>query len=478
MVSHAEDPKPWDVLGQAPRVLDPEDFDAEDMSGIEGERVAKALARAGVASRREVERLIEAGRVRLNGMVLTTPAVKVAPDDILTVDGQVVAEAEPTRMWRYHKPVDLVTTHKDPQGRPTVFDALPKDMPRVISVGRLDINSEGLLLLTNDGALARSLELPSSGWSRTYRARAYGDTTQEKLDRLLNGVTVEGVKYGPVTARLDKMREGARHTNVWITVTLAEGKNREVRRVLESLGLKVNRLIRLSYGPFQLGTLPAGMAEEIGPRVIREQLSAHISPENLPLGAGGPPVAILAPTPGGDDYRNVAKEGPRPVPQGRRPTADSIPSAIRSASSELVPEKVGPLKKKPGWARAKPKKNPHKVVTTKGSSAKSSPRAEGRSEASKAGVKHYRAAPPKGATLIDRKPGVPKPGAARPAGPKAAMGKAAMGKSSSARPGPAEPVAVKPRVAQKSFSKAGARPSPTPGSRPSRPPASGGRPKR
>ena len=390
------------------------------MSGIEGERVAKALARAGVASRREVERYIEAGRVRLNGHVLTTPAVKVAPGDILTVDGQVVADAEPTRMWRYHKPVDLVTTHKDPQGRPTVFEALPPELPRVISVGRLDINSEGLLLLTNDGALARALELPSSGWNRTYRARAYGDTTQDKLDRLLKGVTVEGVKYGPITAKLDKVREGKRHTNVWITVTIAEGKNREVRRVLESLGLKVNRLIRLSYGPFQLGTLAAGAAEEIGPRVIREQLSAYIDPENLPPGAGGPPVALLAPTPGGEDHRDLRREGPRPAPMPRRSVTDSIPS---HASSELVPEKVGPLKKKPGWAKAKPKKNPHKAVPVKA----------GRPEASKASVKHYRAAPPKGATLIERKPGLVKAGADRPAAAKVGA-KTATGKPAAARP--------------------------------------------
>jgi 23S rRNA pseudouridine2605 synthase len=160
MVNHTEDPKPWDVLGQGPRVRDPDENDTDDLSGVAGERVAKALARAGVASRREVERLIEAGRVRVNGQVPLTPAVKVAPDDILTVDGEVVGEAEPTRMWRYHKPVGLVTTHKDPQGRPTVFEALPKELPRVISVGRLDLNSEGLLLLTNDGALARALELP------------------------------------------------------------------------------------------------------------------------------------------------------------------------------------------------------------------------------------------------------------------------------------------------------------------------------
>ncbi len=424
MASHTKDPSGWDVLGQGPRVLDPEDFDAEDMSGIEGERVAKALARAGVASRREVERYIEAGRVRLNGHVLTTPAVKVAPGDILTVDGQVVADAEPTRMWRYHKPVDLVTTHKDPQGRPTVFEALPPDLPRVISVGRLDINSEGLLLLTNDGALARALELPSSGWNRTYRARAYGDTTQEKLDRLLKGVTVEGVKYGPITAKLDKVREGKRHTNVWITVTIAEGKNREVRRVLESLGLKVNRLIRLSYGPFQLGTLAAGAAEEIGPRVIREQLSAYIDPENLPAGAGGPPVALLAPTPGGEDHRDLRREGPRPAPMPRRSVTDSIPS---HASSELVPEKVGPLKKKPGWAKAKPKKNPHKAAPLKA----------GRPEASKAPTKHYRTGPAKGATLIERKPGSQGPSPSNPSKP-------GYGKPSSDRPSSGKPVAARP----------------------------------
>ncbi len=426
MASHTKDPSGWDVLGQGPRVLDPEDFDAEDMSGIEGERVAKALARAGVASRREVERYIEAGRVRLNGHVLTTPAVKVAPGDILTVDGQVVADAEPTRMWRYHKPVDLVTTHKDPQGRPTVFEALPPELPRVISVGRLDINSEGLLLLTNDGALARALELPSSGWNRTYRARAYGDTTQEKLDRLLKGVTVEGVKYGPITAKLDKVREGKRHTNVWITVTIAEGKNREVRRVLESLGLKVNRLIRLSYGPFQLGTLAAGAAEEIGPRVIREQLSAYIDPENLPAGAGGPPVALLAPTPGGEDHRDLRREGPRPAPMPRRSVTDSIPS---HASSELVPEKVGPLKKKPGWAKAKPKKNPHKPVPAKA----------GRPESGKAAVKHYRAGPTKGATLIERKPGLAKAGADRPS-----VGKPGPSGEGSSKPNSGKPVAARP----------------------------------
>ena len=187
-----------------------------------GDRIAKALARAGVASRREVERLIEAGRVALNGQVLTTPAVKVEAGDILTVDGKVVNEAEPARLFRYHKPIDLVTSHDDPKGRPTVFDNLPEGLPRLISVGRLDINSEGLLLFTNDGGLARALELPQTGIVRRYRARARGRVTQEKLDTLKNGITVEGVHYGAIEAKLDKAKEGPQGANLWITVVLAE----------------------------------------------------------------------------------------------------------------------------------------------------------------------------------------------------------------------------------------------------------------
>ncbi|HRD28607.1 MAG TPA: pseudouridine synthase, partial [Caulobacter sp.] len=254
-------------------------------SSQQHDRVAKVLARAGVASRREVERLISEGRVAINGETLTTPAVKVEPGDIVTVDGEVVGGAEATRLFRYHKPVGLLTSHNDPAGRPTVFETLPEGLPRVISIGRLDINSEGLLLLTNDGALSRALELPSSGWVRRYRARAFGYTTQEKLDKLKDGITVEGVKYGAIDAHLDKAtgdRDGAR--NVWITVTLTEGKNREVRRVLEAIGLKVNRLLRLSYGPFSLGTLAAGEVEEVGPRVIRELLADFVPAANMPTG--------------------------------------------------------------------------------------------------------------------------------------------------------------------------------------------------
>ncbi len=304
--------------------------DSDDGAGQD--RVAKVLARAGVASRREVERLIEAGRVALNGKVLTTPAVKIEAGDILTVDGEVIAGAEPTRVFRYHKPAGLMTTHTDPKGRPTVFEALPPGLPRLISVGRLDLSSEGLLLLTNDGALTRALELPSSGWSRIYRARAYGEASQEKLDRLKDGITVEGIKYGPIDAKLDK----ASGRNVWITVTLAEGKNREVRRVLEALGLKVNRLIRLAYGPFSLGPLAPGQVEEVGPRVIRELLGDYIDPANLPTGSA------------------VQFKPPANAPSRRDPSRP--PPSQKSAAAAEKPEK--PVYK-PGWARAKPKLSGH-----------------------------------------------------------------------------------------------------------------------
>lgn len=230
--------------------------------------MAKFLARAGVCSRRDAERLIAEGRVKLNGRVLDTPAVKVTPKDKVSVDNRPVGAAEPTRLWRFHKPAGLVTTHSDPAGRPTVFQRLPADLPRVISVGRLDLNSEGLLLLTNDGELARRLELPSNGWRRRYRARAFGRVTQEELDRLREGIVVEGVRYGPIEAKLE--RGGA--SNTWISLSLTEGKNREVRRVLDALGLKVNRLIRTAYGPFQLGALAPGAVEEVPRKALKEQL--------------------------------------------------------------------------------------------------------------------------------------------------------------------------------------------------------------
>ena len=236
-----------------------------------GERIAKVLARAGLCSRREAERWIAAGRVAVNSQVLTTPAVTVTEGDAIVVDGQALPAKDPSRLWRYHKPAGLMTTHRDPQGRPTVFDALPARLPRVVSVGRLDFNSEGLLLLTNDGGLARTLELPATGWTRRYRVRAFGDVDDEALARLKAGVTISGVRYGPIRAAVDS-KKGA---NVWITVALTEGKNREVRRVLEHLGLSVSRLIRTAYGPFQLGHLAEGEVEEVPRKVLREQLGGE-----------------------------------------------------------------------------------------------------------------------------------------------------------------------------------------------------------
>lgn len=239
------------------------------------ERIAKVLARAGVASRRDAERLIADGRVKLDGVVVTAPGTKVTREQILTVDGRVVEGARPSALWRYHKPDGLITTHRDPEGRRTVFEALPRDIGRVISIGRLDYASEGLLLLTNDGALARALELPSTGWIRRYRVRVYGKPDHAALAALKDGITIEGVRYGPIEASIDS----AKRDNVWLTVALAEGKNREVRRVFTHLGLKVNRLIRTAYGPFQLGKLKRGELERVQPKVMREQLGKKMPPK-------------------------------------------------------------------------------------------------------------------------------------------------------------------------------------------------------
>lgn len=245
-------------------------------------RIAKAIAHAGLCSRRDAETWIGQGRVAVNGKVLTTPAHVVAPGDIVTVDGKPLPATGLPRLWRYHKPKGLVTSHKDPQGRQTVFEALPPELPRVVSVGRLDLNTEGLLLLTTDGALARHLELPSTGWLRRYRVRAHGRVSQADLDRLAKGITIDGVHYGPVEARIDR-EQG---TNVWLSLGLREGKNREVKRLAEALGLTVNRLIRISFGPFALGDLTPGQVSEVKPRVLRDQLGAKLADE-LGLGSEG-----------------------------------------------------------------------------------------------------------------------------------------------------------------------------------------------
>lgn len=245
-------------------IPDPLDADA----GERAERIAKVLARAGVCSRRDAERWIADGRVSVDGRVLATPAVTVTAANDVRVDGKPLPTPERPRLWRYHKPAGLVTSHRDEKGRPTVFGALPKDLPRLISVGRLDLNSEGLLLLTNDGALARRLELPSTGWLRRYKVRVHGGAEPERLAALEEGVTIEGVSYGPIRASFERQQG----SNAWIAMALREGKNREVRRVLEHLGLQVTRLIRLSYGPFQLGNLARGAVDEVPKKVLAEQL--------------------------------------------------------------------------------------------------------------------------------------------------------------------------------------------------------------
>lgn len=233
-----------------------------------GDRVAKVIARAGVCSRRDAEKLIAEGRVALDGEIVKAQGVRVGENQVVSVDGKPLAEPEETRIWRYHKPSGLVTTHKDPEGRPTVFEKLPMSLPRVISVGRLDVNSEGLLILTNDGALARKLELPITGWVRKYRVRLFGKISQAELEKLAEGITIDGVKYGPVIADLERVKG----MYSWVQVSLKEGKNREVKRLMEHLGVKVARLIRVQYGPFHLGQLEPGHAEEIPARIWREQL--------------------------------------------------------------------------------------------------------------------------------------------------------------------------------------------------------------
>ncbi len=252
-----------------------------------GDRIAKVLSRAGIASRREAERMIEDGRVSVNGKTITSPALNVTADDRIVVDGKQVGAPDAPRLWLYHKPAGLVTTERDEKDRPTVFGSLPENMPRVMSVGRLDLNSEGLLLLTNDGEMKRKLELPSTGWLRRYRVRINGSVSEAKLDELRAGITVEGITYQPMVVTFDR-QQGA---NAWLTVSLREGKNREIRRAMGEIGVTVNRLIRVSYGPFQLANLKQGEVEEIRQRVVRDQLglSGKPTPTRVRKPANGAP---------------------------------------------------------------------------------------------------------------------------------------------------------------------------------------------
>ena len=324
----------------------------------EGERIAKVLSRAGVASRREAERMIELGEVAVNGKVITSPALNVTAADRITVRGEPVGAPEPPRLWLYYKPEGLVTSASDEKGRDTVFDHLPEDMPRVMPVGRLDLNSEGLLLLTNDGELKRRLELPSTGWLRKYRVRVKGNPTEPEIEPLRKGITIDGERFQPMEVKIDR-HQGA---NAWLTIGIREGKNREIRRAMDHIGLTVNRLIRTSYGPFRLNELQPGEVEELRPKVLREQLgmteAEMPSPHNAPRKTAAP-AAKAGETPG---TKRTLKPG-----EGARQLSEAWQKITRPAKpADRIAPKTGPRTEPKTGPRPGPRPAPRSGGPRKG----------------------------------------------------------------------------------------------------------------